>query len=426
MMNKIFKNESSLFGKIEKLFWTLYSKESFRFLIAGGINTVLGMVGAMLMRALFVSLNWNAKIEIPVNFPLPNWDIPYLIVFVLLLPVAYTFQALIAFQTKWSLKRMLVYPVSSIPNFICQELFIWLFEGVIGLSANWSYFLSPICSLPIMFFIIRFLVKPKKKPMERLNEITSIFCDIDGTLANSKSRLDEETIASVKRIKDNKNFFLVSGRNFGGMKKIYDQLDLGTTLICSNGALITDANKNVIKSYPLPKQIACDIFEEFKESEYSVSIFDEFNWYVNKRNKYTKIEENIVEMEAKEIDDAKKLNNIIKVMLIADETIIDKLYPALKQKYKEVLVKRSKPTFIEISSKDIDKGIAIHVLRKALGLKKKNCMSFGDSILDIPMFRECSINVLMANANDDIKAKADIIAESNDNHGVKNILDKLN
>ena len=53
-------------------------------------------------------------------------------------------------------------------------------------------------------------------------------------------------------------------------------------------------------------------------------------------------------------------------------------------------------------------------------------MSFGDSIIDIPMFRECSINVLMANANDNIKVKADIIAESNDKHGVKNILDKLN
>lgn len=425
-MNKIFKNENSFFGKIEKLFWSLYSKESFRFLIAGGINTVLGMVGAMLMRALFVSLNWNAKIEIPVNFPLPNWDIPYLVVFVLLLPVAYTFQALIAFQTKWNFKRMLVYPVSSIPNFICQELFIWLFEGVLGLSANLSYFLSPICSLPIMFFIIRLLVKPKKKPMERLNEINNIFCDIDGTLANSHSRLDSETIDAIKRIKDNKKFFLVSGRNFGGMKKVYDLLELDTVLICSNGALIADANRNVLKSYPLPKQIACEIFEEFKDSEYSVSVYDEFDWYVNKRNYFTKIEENIVEMESKVIDDVTKLDNIIKVMLIADETIIDKMYPALKEKYKEVLVKRSKPTFIEISSKDIDKGKGVHILKNQLGLKKKNCMCFGDSIMDVPMFKECSINILTANASEDIKKKADIITESNDNHGVKNILDKLN
>ena len=166
-MNKIFKNEKSIFGKIEKLFWRLYEKEPFRFLIAGGINTVLGIVVAILFRLLFNACGWNPKIPFDflenIGLVAPNMDIPYLISFVLLLPVAYTLQAFISFQTKWSFLRFLIYPISSIPNFICQELFVWLFEVVLNLPSSVSYFLAPICSLPIMFFIIRFLVKPFKK-----------------------------------------------------------------------------------------------------------------------------------------------------------------------------------------------------------------------------------------------------------------------
>lgn len=171
-MNKIFKNEDSFFGKLEKIFWRFYEKEPFRFLIAGGINTVLGIVVAILFRWLFNAFSWDPKISFEflenIGLVAPNIDIPYLIAFVLLLPVAYTLQVFISFQTKWSIKRFLIYPISSIPNFICQELFVWLFEVVLKLPSSVSYILAPICSLPIMFFIIRFLVKPLKKK----NEIT--------------------------------------------------------------------------------------------------------------------------------------------------------------------------------------------------------------------------------------------------------------
>ena len=43
-MNKIFKNENSFLGKIEKLFWKIYSIESMRFLFWGGINTLFTYV----------------------------------------------------------------------------------------------------------------------------------------------------------------------------------------------------------------------------------------------------------------------------------------------------------------------------------------------------------------------------------------------
>lgn len=429
-MNKIFKNENSFLGKIEKLFWKFYQKEAFRFLIAGGLNTLFGVVASMLLRLLFNACGWNPKISFAfledIGLVAPNMDIPYLIAFVVLLPVAYTLQVFIAFQTKWSLKRLLVYPVSSIPNFVLQELFIWLFEVVIGLSANISYILSPICSLPIMFFIIRFLVKPmKKSPEKKLKKINTVFLDIDGTLVDSNSKIDPQSVEVIKKLKDKYNFYLVSGRNFEGIMTIYRKLELETPLICNNGALIATKDKKVISTITMDKEVATEIFETYKNDDLSISVYDEFNWYVNKRNSYTNIEEEIVEFHAQEIDSLSDIKNVIKVMIITTVAKTEELYPILKEKYKSLSVKRSKPNFIEISNASIDKGEAIKVIQRQNNLKKPDCMSFGDSIMDLSMFKVCGLNVAVSNACDEVKSQVDIVTDTNDNLGVKKVLEKL-
>ena len=50
-MNKLFKEESFL-GKIERLFWKLYSKEPLRFIFWGGINTLITLVNTIVLNFL--------------------------------------------------------------------------------------------------------------------------------------------------------------------------------------------------------------------------------------------------------------------------------------------------------------------------------------------------------------------------------------
>ena len=119
------------------------------------------------------------------------------------------------------------------------------------------------------------------------------------------------------------------------------------------------------------------------------------------------------------------IDNVIKVMIISSKENIDKLYPILKNKYKEVLVMRSKPTFIEISAKKVTKGNAIKFLKKQYNLKSQNLIAFGDGIMDESMYKECSNNVAMGNARAETKKKANIITKTNDELGVKVILDQL-
>lgn len=164
MANRIFKKETSFFGKLEAFYWRMWEKEWFRFLVVGALNTVVGLVVTFLLRFLFDAV-WaaNPKWDIAWWIFHFNIDLPYLIMFVLLFAYSYTTQALWVFRTKWSWRRCLIYPLSSIPNLLLQQIFIYLFEVVLHLDPYLSYVLASICPIPVMYVVNRFLVKPKEK-----------------------------------------------------------------------------------------------------------------------------------------------------------------------------------------------------------------------------------------------------------------------
>ena len=162
-MNKIFKNESSFLGKFESFCWKMWEKEPIRFLFVGGFNALISLILTYILRYSFDNfLQWNPKFVINENISLLSFDIPFIIAFVIGIPIAYSTQTLVAFRTKWSWVRLARYPLSSIPNFILQLAGICLFEAILSIPYVFSYVLAQFVALPIMFFIVKFLVKPIK------------------------------------------------------------------------------------------------------------------------------------------------------------------------------------------------------------------------------------------------------------------------
>jgi putative flippase GtrA len=153
----IFKKEGTFFHRIEAWGWSLLDLPFIRFLIAGGLNTALGYGTTLLLRyTVFID---HPKWILPFGGEI---DAPNTIMFLLLFPVSYTIQALFAFKTTWSWKRLLLYPLSSIPNYGIQQTLIYIFESVFGIPFEFSYALSAVFAIPLMFVIIKFLVVKKR------------------------------------------------------------------------------------------------------------------------------------------------------------------------------------------------------------------------------------------------------------------------
>lgn len=82
------------------------------------------------------------------------------------------------------------------------------------------------------------------------------------------------------------------------------------------------------------------------------------------------------------------------------------------------------PNGMEITARLATKGQGLLRVCRYFNLLPENCIAFGDSGNDIAMLQAAGIGVAMGNAPDEVKAVADIIADTNEKDGVAKIIEK--
>ncbi|TFG84068.1 MAG: HAD family phosphatase [Erysipelotrichales bacterium] len=82
-------------------------------------------------------------------------------------------------------------------------------------------------------------------------------------------------------------------------------------------------------------------------------------------------------------------------------------------------------SWLELTPKQADKGIALRYVMNIEGISKHEVMVFGDGENDLPLFRESQNSVAMGNAMESVKNAAVYIADSNENDGIGNFLKKI-
>lgn len=141
----------NFYAKLKAIFLYFWNQEIIRFLIAGGINTV---VGGILLPYLF-------KFIISSENVFMTTFVPLLLGYIIWLPFAYSIQVKFVFQTSWEKKRFLIYPLTQIPNYGINQLLLFLFEQQLKLDPFLSLILAALAATPIMFILVRYVVKKK-------------------------------------------------------------------------------------------------------------------------------------------------------------------------------------------------------------------------------------------------------------------------
>ena len=85
----------------------------------------------------------------------------------------------------------------------------------------------------------------------------------------------------------------------------------------------------------------------------------------------------------------------------------------------------SDPVDLEIMAQGINKGTGLSRLAAYLALDRSQIMAVGDSGNDLGMLEYAGVRAVMANGTQDLKALADIIADTNEHDGVARLLEDL-
>lgn len=84
----------------------------------------------------------------------------------------------------------------------------------------------------------------------------------------------------------------------------------------------------------------------------------------------------------------------------------------------------SHPCNLELNPKGIHKASGIQRVCELLGFEMSQVIAMGDSLNDVTMIREAGLGVAMGNAQEEVKALADVVTLTNEEHGVAHIIHK--
>jgi len=260
-----------------------------------------------------------------------------------------------------------------------------------------------------------------------------VFCDIDGTLIDSKHQISKATRHKIQALYRNGiPFILVSARMPSGIFPLQSELEISAPIICYSGALILNERGNCIKTVGIgrEKALLIDAFIKKEWKHVCCSAFCHHDWIVDTiHDKWVVQEQSITSSmptEGKISDFVLPNGHIHKFLCMGEAEQIAGLNKALKEKYPGLSICRSKDTYLEIMDGTASKSSAVKYLCKDYGIPIEATVSFGDNFNDLDMLLATGTCFAMGNAPEEVKRQAQNVTLDNDHEGVLAGLEQLN
>lgn len=260
-----------------------------------------------------------------------------------------------------------------------------------------------------------------------------IALDLDGTLKNSHNEITPKTKeALLDCSKQGMIIVLASGRPTPGLRHEARELKLDQyhgVLLSFNGARVYDMkSKEVIYEQVVSREMAKKVYDRAKEYGLAVLTYHEDGILTeDDQDEYVQVESRINDMPIIHTDNWKESfdHDVHKVLLTGKPDYLAKIEEEFKAPFKDQLsIYRSSPFFLEVMAKGIDKANSLNKLCEELAIQPSSLMAFGDGFNDISMIEFAGLGVAMGNAQEPVKAAADIITLSNDEDGIEQVINE--
>ena len=254
---------------------------------------------------------------------------------------------------------------------------------------------------------------------------------MDGTLLNSTHRVTPRTGEWIHRLANmDIPFVIVSARSPSGIYPIMRRNDFRSALIAYSGALIMDADRNILFSREIERALALKIEQFFTEKKYDMSwcIYSGDDWLSRDRSDPRIAgEESIVEAQSREgsVRDLADGAGVNKFLCICAPGTIYEIEREVKEAFPEVAVVKSSDILLEIMALGISKAEAVYRFCEYLGIDPQEAVAFGDNFNDVEMLDAVGRGYVMGNAPQEILAGHQYHTADNDHDGIADALEEL-
>ncbi len=258
-----------------------------------------------------------------------------------------------------------------------------------------------------------------------------IVLDMDDTLLTDDHQISIRNRKAIKTAQE-KGIYVVlaSGRPTPAMISFAKELELdkyNSYIISFNGGQIIEmATEKVIFEQSLAIK---DLHELFDFSEINNTAFITYkNGKIvgTKESKYIDVEKNLTGMTYQKVSDLKSeiQENCVKCLLLEEPEYLKTVETKLKKQRPDLSIATSKPFFLEVMPKGIDKAATLNRLINQLGILQKETIAVGNAGNDLTMVEFAGLGVWVDNVTPELRNRADIIVASNNKDGVAEVIEK--
>lgn len=262
--------------------------------------------------------------------------------------------------------------------------------------------------------------------------IKLVVCDCDGTLLTSKKKVDEGIAQLMPELeKRGINLTIATGRNEELVDKYIDEIGIRIPYITDNGATIHELHE-LKRIYEIPAEYNKTIIDILLELNVPFVYFAKERSLLYKNSPFFEkrlepffirqlisvFDKNIdvkddhffkITMDFKTLSPQRRLETVEKVK---------KLCPLVN-------FGPGEGDIYSLNSINAGKGNALKEIMKMLDIRKDEVLAFGDNFNDLPLLEAAGKAIVMANAEEELKAMGYEVCADNDHQGVSSYLKKL-
>jgi Cof subfamily protein (haloacid dehalogenase superfamily) len=253
--------------------------------------------------------------------------------------------------------------------------------------------------------------------------------DMDDTLLTDEHKVSEENREMIFKAQElGVCVILASGRPTPSMIEYAKdlQMDVNNSFMISyNGAVITDLKENkVIFEQTLSQEQIYELYDYSVKSKTHIITYIDGKVVSETDSEYIDIEVNITGLEHNKVLDFKKEVNTaaVKCILLEEPSYLKEVEKDLKLAMPHLSISMSKPFFLEVAQKGIDKGASIKFLAEKLNILQSEIIAVGNAGNDLAMIEYAGLGVWVDNVDPELRDKANVIVASNNDHGVAEVV----
>jgi Cof subfamily protein (haloacid dehalogenase superfamily) len=203
--------------------------------------------------------------------------------------------------------------------------------------------------------------------------------------------------------------------------------ELDDPVICYQGALVADpVTGEFLRHVPIPLPAAHEALDAVIEAGFHINAYVDDELYVAAATPEAHAYADLNKVEMHVVGDLRVWlrEPPTKLVAVGDPYALDELEEVLKPRFAgQLFVSKSLPHFLEFAHPDVNKGAGLTFIAERLGFTREQTVACGDGENDRELLDWAGFGVAVANAHEEILARADLVVPDVEHEGVAVLLE---